>query len=349
MLRMQRERNTWLCQNIVWAAYSLEISSDENTCPRGGRSYFFRLRSTSKIFESWSTGHGPETFRTWESESCSDSTRDEWAVYFVIQNQTWFLKAQSKFNNSQKYFSNAKSKSKWSPKYLKNAVFSQQKCPISFPLTQSNSGPGPKFCSNLQSGPIQVQQNLLLSGPSPIQVQCLSLDSTKRSNRNSSMFLFKKWPHWPLLLPKLNSDGGSVFSQNFDSGIGAGFERKKQNPVEVDSGTPDPWPSLICAQAVCKEYCKDFPVALNVRQDNYGVLRPVAVSIWTNTFGLEPVLCNRLLIEPSGWAQTVHMFTQRFTYHVTQYSRRSLNAFFFSPFCACIYDLAEPYLCSFRE
>ena len=32
---------------------------------------------------------------------------------------------------------------------------------------------------------------------------------------------------------------------------------------------------------------------------------------------------------------------------MTQYSRRSLNAFFCSPFCACIYDLAEPYLISF--
>ena len=34
-------------------------------------------------------------------------------------------------------------------------------------------------------------------------------------------------------------------------------------------------------------------------------------TIWTSAYGLEPVLCNRLLIEPSGWAQTVHMFTQR--------------------------------------
>jgi len=73
------------------------------------------------------------------------------------------------------------------------------------------------------------------------------------------------------------------------------------------------------------------------------------VTIWTSTYGLEPVLCNRLLIEPSGWAQTLHMFTQRCTQHVTQYSRRSLNAFFYPPFCACIYNLAEPYLISFRQ
>jgi len=36
-------------------------------------------------------------------------------------------------------------------------------------------------------------------------------------------------------------------------------------------------------------------------------------TIWTSTYGLETVHCNRLLIEPSGWAQTVHMFIQRFT------------------------------------
>jgi len=72
-------------------------------------------------------------------------------------------------------------------------------------------------------------------------------------------------------------------------------------------------------------------------------------TIWTSTYGLEPVLCYRLLIELSGRAQTVHMFTRRFTYHVTQYSRRSLNAFFFSSFCACIYNLAEPYFDSFRQ
>jgi len=36
-------------------------------------------------------------------------------------------------------------------------------------------------------------------------------------------------------------------------------------------------------------------------------------TIWTSTYGLVPVLCNRLLFEPPGWAQTVHMFTQRFT------------------------------------
>ena len=61
-------------------------------------------------------------------------------------------------------------------------------------------------------------------------------------------------------------------------------------------------------------------VALTVQSTSSGRIQEwqaiVAASgptIWTSTYGLEPVLCNRLLIEPSGWEQTVHMFTQRFT------------------------------------
>jgi len=40
--------------------------------------------------------------------------------------------------------------------------------------------------------------------------------------------------------------------------------------------------------------------------------RVVAASgptIWTSTYGLELTHCNRLLVEPSCWAQTVHTFT----------------------------------------
>jgi len=45
-------------------------------------------------------------------------------------------------------------------------------------------------------------------------------------------------------------------------------------------------------------------------------LNSVAASgptIWTSMYGLKPVLCNGLLVAPSGWAQTVDMFTQHFT------------------------------------
>jgi len=45
----------------------------------------------------------------------------------------------------------------------------------------------------------------------------------------------------------------------------------------------------------------------------YGTVATSDPTIWTSTYGLEPGLYNRLLTELSGWAQTVHMFTQRFT------------------------------------
>ena len=50
-----------------------------------------------------------------------------------------------------------------------------------------------------------------------------------------------------------------------------------------------------------------LPLLLN------GIVATSGPTIWTSTYGLEPGLYNRLLIELSGWAQTVHMFTQRFT------------------------------------
>ena len=61
-----------------------------------------------------------------------------------------------------------------------------------------------------------------------------------------------------------------------------------------------------------------FATLVKLEQDYKMLGRKYGVSasgptIWTNTYGLEPVLCNGLLVEPSGWAQTVHMFTQRFT------------------------------------
>ena len=86
---------------------------------------------------------------------------------FAIQIQSWSFKTQSKSNHNPKNFSNAKSKSKWSPKYLKNATFSQHKCRISFPLTQSKSGPVPKFWRDLQSG----------SNPSPVLISAIQIFS----------------------------------------------------------------------------------------------------------------------------------------------------------------------------
>ena len=64
--------------------------------------------------------------------------------YFAIQIQSWFFWTQSKSNHSPKIF-----QVQMNPENWKNA---QQKCPISFPLTQFKSCPDPKFWSALHSG-----------------------------------------------------------------------------------------------------------------------------------------------------------------------------------------------------
>jgi len=80
-----------------------------------------------------------------------------------------------------------------------------------------------------------------------------------------------------------------------------------------------------------------------------GGLWIVAVSgptIWRSTYVLESTHCNRLLVEPSCWAQTVHMFTLRL------YVSRDLTVTpcaDCSHLCACIYDLAESCMGSFYE
>ena len=88
--------------------------------------------------------------------------------------------------------------------------------------------------------------------PAPEILQIWESDSrldsgcNHRSNHNLPMFLPKKWPQRLLLLPKWknNTGSGSGFSQSFYTGSWSGSERKTQNSDGVDSGTPDPVPSL---------------------------------------------------------------------------------------------------------
>jgi len=56
-------------------------------------------------------------------------------------------------------------------------------------------------------------------------------------------------------------------------------------------------------------------------------------TIWTSTYGPEPTHCNRLLIESSAWAQTVH---------TALYVTRDL---IFMPFVECIFLFA--FLCMY--
>ena len=48
-------------------------------------------------------------------------------------------------------------------------------------------------------------------------------------------------------------------------------------------------------------------------QEMYYNVAASGPTIWTSTYVLESTHCNRLLSEPSCWAQTVHMFTLRLT------------------------------------
>jgi len=62
-------------------------------------------------------------------------------------------------------------------KNLKNSAFSQQKCRVSFPLTQSQSGPAPTFWSDLQSSshPNSTKFAIVLIQPNPSTARCSSL------------------------------------------------------------------------------------------------------------------------------------------------------------------------------
>jgi len=81
---------------------------------------------------------------------------------------------------------------------------------------------------------------------------CSGCGSSHRSNCNLPTFLLK-WPHRILLLPKLKSDSGSIFSQIFDSGS----ERKTLNPAGVNSCTPDPVPPLVHGKQKVGNPCRD--------------------------------------------------------------------------------------------
>ena len=122
--------------------------------------------------------------------------------------------------------------------------FSSEVAGVTF--SDSDSAPDPKF---LNPDP----------GPAIFQIwesdSCSASGYNHRSNRKLPKFLLNKWPHRLLLLPKGKSDSGSgsVFSQIFDSGSWS--EWKTQNPAGVDSGNPDPVPSLVLI-LYCRPFCQ---------------------------------------------------------------------------------------------
>jgi len=102
--------------------------------------------------------------------------------------------------------------------------------------------------SDTDSAPVS---KFLNPGPAILQIwesdSCSDSSYNHHSNRNLPMFLPEKWPHRLLPMPKLKSDAGSGpgFSQIFDSESRS--EQKPQNPVGVDSGSPNPVPNLVQA------------------------------------------------------------------------------------------------------
>ena len=147
------------------------LGANKNKLPKGNRKDYGKQKCVSERTLAWAAPRKP---REREIVEPVDDCKSEMSglSYFAIRIQSWILKTQSK-STVQNIFQ------MWSPSpndvqnNWKNAVFSQQKCFIYFPSTQSNSGPLPELRSDLtySPDPIQIQQNLLWSGSSPIQVQ----------------------------------------------------------------------------------------------------------------------------------------------------------------------------------
>ena len=114
------------------------------------------------------------------------SADQRWADCHILRSRSShdFLKLTSSPTTVQKFFK-CKAKSKWSPENWKNP---QQKCRISFPLTQSKSCPDHKFWSALHSGSNPNSKKFAIdriqSNPSP--AQCSSLLRTHTCTPQSS-------------------------------------------------------------------------------------------------------------------------------------------------------------------
>ena len=101
------------------------------------------------------------------------SAGQRWADCHILRSRFSpdFLELSPSPTTGQKFF-----KSNWSPENWKNAAFSQQKFPISFPLTQSKSCPDPKFWSALHSGSNPNSTKFAITriefNPSPVNLCC---------------------------------------------------------------------------------------------------------------------------------------------------------------------------------
>jgi len=158
------------------------------------------------LFESsfWTSVSGckltilPDSDHLWWGPRCKSLTmavktrsQQRWADCHILRSRSTSNYLKLCPSPTTKDFSKVKSKSKWSPKNLKNAAFSQLKLSVYFQLTQSQSGPDPKFWRDLWSGSnpnstkfaiVRIQSN-----PSPVQCSSLIHRSKTRQVKRTQM------------------------------------------------------------------------------------------------------------------------------------------------------------------
>ena len=101
-----------------------------------------------------------------------------------------------------------------------------------------------------------------------------------RPNRNLPMFLLRKWPCRPLLLPKLKSDPGSGFSHIFT--LDPGLKEKRRI---LPKSPRDLWPPLATS------FLKHFPTA----RSRHVTRCAVTPCILTKSYGELPIEDSRWL------------------------------------------------------
>ena len=149
-------------------------------------------------------------------------TRDERTVFILRSRSSpefyWLSPSSITIQKKFKHKVQVQMKSKKS----KNAAFAQKKCRISFPFTQSKSGPGPIFWCDSQPGfnPNSTKFAIVRIQFNPSPVQCSSLVQTRGVQLYRSR--------------SVGVDSAGVLT-NFENRSGAGVYFFKEMPERIRS------------------------------------------------------------------------------------------------------------------
>jgi len=112
-----------------------------------------------------------------EKKSHHTRCRDEWTVILCHPDPVLILKNSVQVQPHSENFFKCKVQDQNKSKKFEKLFFSQQKCNVSFPLTQSKSGPDLKFWSDLQRGsnPNSTKFAMVRIQTNSSPVQCSSL------------------------------------------------------------------------------------------------------------------------------------------------------------------------------